>query len=655
MTSFRFRSLLPHGPSSAVPVWIWIVGAFLLAVILLIAVWDWNWFKEPVEQRVAAATGRSFSINGDLDVDLALRPKIKANDIHLGNAPWSDQGEMAAVGRLEFRIALLPLLRGRIDLPYIDIQHPRLLLERNRAGKGNWVFAEQPEKKKPAKLPLVGRLLVSDGVLRVHEPTFRTDVQLNFRSGKPTARSAHAPLLADGTGTWRGYPFKLEGQIDSPLDLQDQDQPWRVDVRASAGETRAHASGALQGQLQLEDFDLSFDVSGENLADIYEQLGIALPDTPPYQLRGQLGHEGDVWSYRRFKGKVGDSDLSGDVSIDLGRERPLLTGEAVSQRLDFDDLAALIGAAPSAKEGETLSAQQRELAQQRKAKPTVLPDTPFRLDKLRAMDADVKLHATHIEAPKLPLEQMSVRLRLEDGVLRLSPLDFNAAGGELATRISLDAREPSIQTTAVIEVRGLELPKLFPSVQITKKGAGRLSGIAAFTAQGNSIAHMFGSANGDIGLVMGQGHISNLLVELAGLDVAESLKYLFDQDRQIPLRCAYADFKVVDGVMDARSLAFDTTDTIIYGQGKINLREESLDLRLLPQPKDKSPVSLRVPLEIGGTFKDPSFLPEAGPLLLRAAAATALYSLAPPAALLALIETGPGENVDCGPAQAAGP
>ena len=57
-----------------------------------------------------------------------------------------------------------------------------------------------------------------------------------------------------------------------------------------------------------------------------------------------------------------------------------------------------------------------------------------------------------------------------------------------------------------------------------------------------------------------------------------------------------------------------------------------------------------MPLKIGGSFKDPSLRPEAGPLALRGAAAAALYSIAPPAALLALIETGPGENIDCGPA-----
>jgi uncharacterized protein involved in outer membrane biogenesis len=410
----------------------------------------------------------------------------------------------------------------------------------------------------------------------------------------------------------------------------------------------------LLGQLQLENINVNFDLTGANLADLYDQVGIALPETPPYALKGQLDREGDVWSYRRFTGKVGDSDVAGDASIDIGGDRPKLTATLVSKRLDFDDLAGFVGAPQSTKEGETTAQQQRAQAEKQKAKQTVLPDDPFRLDKLRVMDADVTLTAEAIDAPKLPLEKMKTHLVLTDGVLELKPLDFGVAGGTIASRVTLDAREPSIQTTFVAEVRGLELPKLFPTVEITRKAAGKLSGVTALTAQGNSIAHMLGSANGDIGLIMGQGSISNLLVELAGLDIAESLKYLFDKDREIPLRCAYADFRVVDGEMTTRGLAFDTTDTVIFGEGDVDLRREALDMRLLPQPKDKSPIALRVPLRIGGTFKDPSFRPEAGPLIARTAAAAALYTLTPPAALLALIETGPGESIDCGPAAAHG-
>ncbi len=638
---------------SRTPRWVWIVGGIALALAVLIILWDWNWFKGPIERRVSEATGRELQIRGDLDVDLGWRPRITASDLHFSNARWSDEREMAAVKSLDFRISLGAALRGNVELPYIALDEPRLRLERNDKGEGNWTFGKR-ERTQPGQMPQIGQLLITEGRVIFHEPVLKTDVKLDVRSGRVRESGERAPLLAEGTGSWRGSPFELEGRVDSPLDFQDKERPYRMDVKARAGQTRAHARGALLGQLQLENFNVNFDLTGANLADLYDQVGIALPETPPYALKGQLDREGDVWSYRRFTGKVGDSDVAGDASIDIGGDRPKLTATLVSKRLDFDDLAGFVGAPQSTKEGETTAQQQRAQAEKQKAKQTVLPDDPFRLDKLRVMDADVTLTAEAIDAPKLPLENMKTHLVLTDGVLELKPLDFGVAGGTIASRVTLDAREPSIQTTFVAEVRGLELPKLFPTVEITRKAAGKLSGVTALTAQGNSIAHMLGSANGDIGLIMGQGSISNLLVELAGLDIAESLKYLFDKDREIPLRCAYADFRVVDGEMTTRGLAFDTTDTVIFGEGDVDLRREALDMRLLPQPKDKSPIALRVPLRIGGTFKDPSFRPEAGPLIARTAAAAALYTLTPPAALLALIETGPGESIDCGPAAAHG-
>lgn len=629
------------------PRWVWGFLAFALLIAVLIAFWDWNWFKGPVERRVSAATGREFEIRGDLDVDLGWTPLVTANDLHLANAKWSKTRDMVAVRKLDLRIELMPLLRGKMELPYVALERPALVIERNEEGKANWIF---PKSDKPSggRAPDIGQLFIKDGSVTFHEPVLKTDVTLDVRSGK-AAKGERAPLLAEGKGTWRGAPFELEGRVDSPLKLQNKDKPYRMDIRARAGETRARARGALRGQLQFENFNANFEMAGNNLADLYDLLQIPLPDTPPYELNGILNREGDVWSYKKFAGKVGDSDLSGDASIDIGGERPKLTAELVSKRLDFDDLAGLVGAPPSAKEGETAAPEQKREAAEVAAKPTVLPDRPFELEKLRIMDADVMFAAETINAPKLPLEAMKAHLSLEDGVLNIKPLNFRAAGGSIDSRITLDARETSIETTLVAELRGLELPKLMPGVEITKKGAGKISGVAAIQAQGNSIAYMAGSANGDIGLIMGSGHISNLLVELAGLDIAESLKFLINKDREIPLRCAYADFKVTDGQMDTRGLAFDTTDTVIYGEGDIDLRHEGLHMRLLPEPKDRSPLTLRTPLKIGGTFKDPSFRPEAGPIVARVGAAAALYTLAPPAALLALIETGPGEDIDCGP------
>ncbi len=70
----------------------------------------------------------------------------------------------------------------------------------------------------------------------------------------------------------------------------------------------------------------------------------------------------------------------------------------------------------------------------------------------------------------------------------------------------------------------------------------------------------------------GRGRMSNLLLEIAGLDIAEALGFLIGKDQQVALRCAYADFEVVSGVATAaRSVAFDTTDTALLIRGHIQL------------------------------------------------------------------------------------
>jgi uncharacterized protein involved in outer membrane biogenesis len=242
---------------------------------------------------------------------------------------------------------------------------------------------------------------------------------------------------------------------------------------------------------------------------------------------------------------------------------------------------------------------------------------------------------------------MDAHLKLNDGVLLLQPLDFGVAGGNIRSDIRMDARKPTIATRAQISVRGMRLEKLFPDGQLAKEASGAIGGEIALAGTGNSIAQMLGSADGSVAIGMGKGHVSNLVMELAGLDIAESLKFLVTKDRQIPVRCAFGDFAVRDGVMDARALAFDTTDTLLVGSGNIDLGDEKLDLLLKARPKDHSILSLRSPLRVAGTFKDPTFRPDFKALGMRGAVALALGAIAPPAALLAPFETGPGKDVDC--------
>ena len=100
--------------------------------------------------------------------------------------------------------------------------------------------------------------------------------------------------------------------------------------------------------------------------------------------------------------------------------------------------------------------------------------------------------------------------------------------------------------------------------------------------------------------------------------------------------------------MTSRAFAFDTTDTIIVGEGNISLRDETLDMNLRPRPKDRSIFSFRSPLLLGGHSRIRASGPTSSAVGLRAALALALGTIAPPAALLATLELGPGEDSSCG-------
>ena len=626
--------------------WLAVLVFLIAAVLLLIALWDWNWFKGPVERAVQAKTGRALHI-GNLDVDLGRVTTIRGDSVTFANAEWAKRPQMVSADRVEIDVRVWPLLRGSVQLPEVRLTRPDALLQTApRADQaGNWDFMGQSSGGEPLQLQ---RLYIDDGRLQFLDERGRTDIQVAVRSGKPKQADAAPPLLVGGKGSWQGNAFTLNGNTESPLELTNSGHPFRIHLDGRAGGTHAVASGTLINPFQFQTFSLQFRLSGQDLEDLYPLVGIALPSTPPYRLDGQLTRDHQVWQYQKFNGRVGDSDLGGDVKVEVGGERPRLTANLVSKRLDFDDLAGFIGAPPKTGGDETANAEQKAEAARLAPKPTILPDTPYDLGKLRAMDADVRLKAQRINAPSLPLDDMDAHLKLDDGLLRLDPLNFGVAGGDIRSTIRMDARRPQIATSLKASVRRVQLGQLFPDAKLAEQASGGIGGEIDLSGNGNSIAAMLGSSDGTVAIGMGKGHVGNLIMELAGLDVAESLKFLFTGDRQIPLRCAFADFGVKDGRMDSRALAVDTTDTLIVGEGSINLKNEQMDLLLKPRPKDISILALRSPLRIDGTFKDPSFRPDFKALGLRGAIALALGSIAPPAALLATFEPGPGKDSDCG-------
>jgi hypothetical protein len=617
----------------------WLAGFAALALLAGAGLhfFDWNWLREPIAKHVERATGRTFAIRGNFDVRLSRYPRLTAEGLVIGNAPWAREPGMAEIGRVEFTVDVLALWRGRVVLPEVSLSEARILLEKNSDGAANWEFGAPGEDAKRG-LPSIGTLTLDRARFVFRDPAIKTDIATEV-STIPADQKNAGMWKITGRGRVKGMPTTLDGVVGSVLTLASaKPLPYPVNLRAVLGTTRARINGVLADPLHLNGENLNFELEGADMAQLFPLLGMPLPPTPPYKLSGHLNHSGHVWTFRKFAGRVGNSDLAGDFSVDLGRKPRFITANLVSRNLDIHDLGGFVGA----ERGDA------------RASPTppppgrVLPHEPFSLEKLRVANADVQFRGEHVLTGKLPLEKITATLKLRDGAITLEPLNFGVAGGNLVSQIRMDARQSVIKTRADISVRQVRLEKLFPGFKLGRANAGTLTGRAKIDTTGNSIAKMLAAADGDAALMMEGGSISELLVRLINLDVANAIPVLLTGDKQLPVRCMAAHLNGKDGDFKVKTLVLDTGKAVVTGSGGINFADESLDLSLVSKSKGFSLVALRGPINITGTFKDPKTGPDLKNAAGRGAAAIALgWATGGLGALLPLIDLGGAQDSDC--------
>jgi uncharacterized protein involved in outer membrane biogenesis len=606
----------------------WLAGTGLFFLLLVTAAYffDWNLARPYIARKMSSATGRSFAINGNLDVHLSLRPRIIVNDVEMGNAAWSKDPLMARLKHADFKIDLLKLLGGHLSFPEITLSELQLVLEENKDGKQNWVFGQQG---KPQEFPNIDSLAIDHGTLKFRDATENTDLTLDVNTVDAGKDDPENMLELTGKGRFKGMETVLRARGGALLTLRNADQPYPIKANATLGTTKVGIDGTLLDPLHLRGQEVNFQLEGSDLALLYKIVEMPLPTTPAYKLAGFLGHSGKLWSITRFKGTVGSSDISGNFSVDRGKSPQMITADLLSHSLNMQDLSGLIGVAVGSKPSDR-----------------VLPSEPFSLGKLRSADADVRFKGAKIITQKIPVKEMEAHLVIKDGILRLAPLDFVLAGGKIVSEITMDGRKSKIITHADITVKGLHLEQMLPATKTHVASAGTLGGRAILDTSGNSIAQMLGSANGEAALIMDGGSVSELLLRLSNLDIANSFLVLLGGDRQVPVRCMVANFKAVDGDFRVQDMVLETPKVNISGDGNVNFRDESLHLKLVS--RGNSLAALRGPIVVSGTFKKPSAKPDMGQVIARGGIAVGLGALtAGVGALIPLLEFSKDKPSNC--------
>ena len=644
---------LPRGPVVERPAWRGLASLVLLtvAVIVFLVIFDWNWFRGPLAHIASAKLNRQVGILGDLDVHpWSLTPSAEIHDVTVAQPPQLHAGEMAKVGTIAVRVQLLPLFKGKQIIEMVEATGGEVHLQRDVTGANNWQFGDPTKRNQPVKLPVIQNFVIKDGHIVLKDAQHKLTLDGIVNTSEHLSGPDRGSFSLHGHGTLNAEPFTLV-LTGAPLIHIDRNHPWPFKADLRSRSTHATADASIDKPFNLGQFGGRLTVSGQDLADLYHLTGLALPSTPPYHISGRLRRNYTRYDFNRFTGRVGDSDLAGDLYVLTGRKRLYLNADARSRRLDFDDLAPIFGLPPATGRGETASAKQVAQAGAMRKTGRLLPDTPLDVNRIRAMDADVKYRAESVNAPRFPLRALSLKMKLKDGVLDADPVAFDFPHGSLAGRVKLDASGAVPRTDLDARLTKARLEDFIPFRSLGRPAIeGGLSAHAKLVGSGNSIHKAAASSNGTLTAAMPSGNMRQAFAELLGINLTKGLIMLLSEsNKQTPIRCAVTDFDVHGGVMQARTMVLDTGVVVAHGKGSVDLRNETMDFKINGDSKKFRLVRLLSPITLKGPLTHPKPGIEAGPAIVQGVVGVALgAAINPLAAIIPFVDLGGAKDAPCG-------
>lgn len=626
----------------------WALLASLLAAVVVGEALGWPFLAGPAQRLLSDKMGRPVSLSSSkpappsADKAFSVRfiggLRLRAPVVEVSAPAWSKAPHTLLAHDLQIDLRYVDLWRAwrgqplhlqRLQAALLDAE-----LERLADGRASW----QPAAAASLRLPSVGLLRLDAGTLHYRDAPLQIDLQAHVKVDDDATTAPRLHMRA--TGLWHGQPLQaqLVGSA-APRPPSDARTPLSLTLDVRIGRASLQFEGQAADAARPADLRGQFRLSGPSLAAVGDPLGVTLPTTAAFVASGLVARQGDVWSVRIDAATIGASRLHALLRYDAALAVPLLVGRLGGSRLMLADLGPVVGAAAPTR-----------------TKGKVLPDRPFDLASLRAMDANVLIDIDHLDLDTRwlePLQPLQGHLQLRGGVLTLGELQARTGDGRVSGSVALDGRAATGEWSARLRWDDIRLERWIRQVRAADDPpyiSGRWSGQSQLQGQGISTAQILGSLNGQVRSSLRGGSLSHLAVEAAGVDAAEALGLLFKGDASLPLTCAAADLRVQDGVLRPTVFVLDTSDSTAWIDGMLSLARETLDLRVVVSPKDFSPLTLRTPLLVGGSFANPQVSADAGPLTLKLGAALLLGLLNPLAALIPLLDPGNADEAQRGAA-----
>lgn len=250
------------------------VAVIVIAVVVIISTTDVNQYKGDVITDVEDATGRKLQIDGDLGFAVSLVPTVVVEDVKFSNASWGSKPEMVSLKKLEVKVALLPLLTGNIQVNKIVLIDPQILLETNKKGTGNWVFAsnkkqESAETEEAGKAPsvIVNEVQIENATLTYNDGVTGEKTSLVIDQITAAADDVDEPLSLIIKAAYNEIPVAVRGQLGSLQQLTENDE-YPVDLAIEVSDASLAVKGQINKPMDGKGINLAVKFAVDSLAEL---------------------------------------------------------------------------------------------------------------------------------------------------------------------------------------------------------------------------------------------------------------------------------------------------------------------------------------------------------------------------------------------------
>jgi len=605
----------------------------ILAVILIPMFIDVQKYKPDIEKKVAEATGRPFTLGGDLDLSVFPWIGVSLSDLHLGNPPGFKEKDFVSVESFEVRVKLLPLLSRKIEVKRFIMKKPYIALIKRKDGVGNWEglgkgskdaeSAKTGKKKKessekdqtgesPIKGLVVGEFAITDGRVQWIDQVKNSQNEVSDFNLRLDDISPDRPIRLSLTAKLDNRPLDLQGTF-GPIGLDPSKGTIPVDLAIKAfDELKLQLKGNLTDAASARKFDFALQISPFSPRKVMTALGQEFPvkTSDPQALEKvalKALLKGDDKNVAISDGLLELDQSKLDFNLKAKEfEKPNL---AFNLNLDQIDLDRYLPPPSKEKAGDK---EDKGQAKSGKKKQDYTP--------LRKLVVNGEIKIGQLQAHGAKVKDIYMKIAGQGGQIRLDPLKMNLYQGAVSSTGLLDVRQDVPKSNIDLQASGIQAGPLVNDLLKKDIIEGALESKINLAMTGDDADKIKSSLNGNGSLIFRDGAIKG--IDLAGM--VRNVKATFGlaaKEKEKP-KTDFAEFSIpftmTNGVFNTNNTNLMSPLIRVKANGKANLVNEALDFRVEPkfvaslkgQGDDLARRGVTVPVLVSGTFQSPKFRPD---------------------------------------------